>query len=153
MTLAIIHLYGNLGRDAELRYTQSGNPVLHFTMACSSVQGTGEQRREHTDWFNVSLFGKRGEAIAQYLLKGTRVAVVGRFQHRTFTRQDGTVGCALDVIASEIDFAGGGRPVAEAGDLDETTPTPARADEPTRSRPRPARPVEEVLADDDDVPF
>ena len=153
MTLAIIHLYGNLGRDAELRYAQSGTPVLHFTMACSSVQGTGEQRREHTDWFNVSLFGKRGEALAQYLLKGTRVAVVGRFQHRTFTRQDGTVGCALDVIASEIDLAGGGRPAAEAAEFDETTPAPSRAEEPTGSRPRQVRPVEEVLADDNDVPF
>jgi single-strand DNA-binding protein len=152
MSLAIIHLYGNLGRDAELRYAQSGTPVLHFTMACSSVQGTGEQRREHTDWFNVSLFGRRGEAIAQYLLKGTRVAVVGRFQHRTFTRQDGTVGCALDVIASEIDFAGGGRPTAEAADEEDTTPAPPRAEETTRRRPRHVRPVEDVLADED-VPF
>ena len=49
------------------------------------------------------------EVIAQYLLKGTRVAVVGRLQHRTYTRQDGTPGCSLDVIASEIDFAGGTR--------------------------------------------
>jgi single-strand DNA-binding protein len=109
VSLAIVHVYGNLGRDAELRYTQSGNPVLRFTVAASSVQGTGEMRQEHTDWFNVSLFGKRGEAIAQYLLKGTRVAVVGRLQHRNYTRQDGTSGCSLDVIASEIDFAGGGR--------------------------------------------
>src|ERR687886_2381672 len=109
MSLAIIHLYGNLGRDAELRYATSGMPILRFTVACSSIQGSGDSRQEHTDWYNVSLFGKRGEAIAQYLLKGTRVAVVGRFQHRSYTRQDGTPGCSLDVIASEIDFAGGRR--------------------------------------------
>jgi single-strand DNA-binding protein len=137
VSLAIIHLYGNLGRDAELRYAQSGNPVLRFTVACSSTQGTGEQRQEHTDWFNVTLFGKRGEALAQYLLKGTRVAVVGRFQHRLYTRQDGTAGCALDVLATEIDFAGGARP--------EGTP----AAQATRG---PSRPVEEALADGD-VPF
>jgi single-strand DNA-binding protein len=59
--------------------------------------------------YAVRLFGKRGEALAPYLLKGTRVAVVGRLQHRHYTRQDGSPGCSLDVLASEIDFSGGGR--------------------------------------------
>ena len=138
MSLAIIHLYGNLGRDAELRYAQAGNAVLRFTMACSSTQGTGEQRQEHTDWFNVTVFGKRGEALAPYLLKGTRVAVVGRFQHRTYTRQDGSPGCSLDVIATEIDFAGGTR---SEGTLS--------AQASRTGAPRPAA----DLPDADDVPF
>src|SRR4051794_33292346 len=77
VSLAVVTLSGNLGGDAELRYAQSGNAVLRFTLACSSTQGAGEQRQEHTDWYAVSMFGKRGEAIAQYLLKGTRVVVVG----------------------------------------------------------------------------
>jgi single-strand DNA-binding protein len=151
MSLAVVHLYGNLGRDAELRYTPSGNPVLHFSVACSSVQGSGDSRQEHTDWYSVSLFGKRGEAIAQYLTKGSRVAVVGRLQHRSYTRQDGTVGCALDVTASEIDFAGG-RPTVEAAEIEDTPPAPPRAEEAPRRRPRQVRPVEEVLADEE-VPF
>ena len=138
MSLAIIHLYGNLGRDAELRYAQSGNAVLRFTIACSSTQGAGEQRQEHTDWFNVTMFGKRGEALAPYLLKGTRVAVVGRFQHRTYTRQDGSPGYSLDVIATEIDFAGGSRTEGAPG-------APAR-------QTGEAHPVEDVNTDDD-VPF
>ena len=150
MSLAVVHLYGNLGRDAELRYTPSGNPVLHFSVACSVIQGTGEARQEHTDWYNVSLFGKRGEAIVQYLTKGSRVAVVGRLQHRSYTRQDGTVGCALDVTASEIDFAGG-RPT-EAAELEDATAAPPRAEAAPRRRPRQMRPVEEVLADEE-VPF
>jgi single-stranded DNA-binding protein len=41
MSLAIIPLHGNLGRDAELRYAASGNAVLRFTMACTSMQGSG----------------------------------------------------------------------------------------------------------------
>ena len=138
MSLAIIHLYGNLGRDAELRYAQSGNPVLRFTVACSSTQGVGENRQEHTDWFNVTIFGRRAEALAQYLLKGTRVAVVGRFQCRTYTRQDGTPGYSLDVVASEIDFAGGTRPEG----------APAAQG----SRPGTSRPADEDLPDED-VPF
>jgi len=109
MSLAVINLYGNLGRDAELRFTPEGRAILAFSVACSSYQGSGEQRQEHTDWYAVRLFGKRGEALAPYLLKGTRVAVVGRLQHRHYTRQDGSPGCSLDVLASEIDFSGGGR--------------------------------------------
>jgi single-strand DNA-binding protein len=152
MSLAVVHLYGNLGRDAELRYTPSGNPVLRFSVACSTIQGSGDARQEHTDWYNVSLFGKRGEAIVQYLTKGSRVAVVGRLQHRSYTRQDGTVGCALDVTASEIDFAGSGRPAADAAESEDLTPAPPRAEETPRRRPRQVQPVEEVLADEE-VPF
>ncbi len=138
MSLKIIHLHGNLGRDAELRYAPSGNPVLRFTMACTTMQGVGEHRQEHTDWFTVTMFGRRAEAIAQYLRKGTRVVVAGRFQHRTFARQDGSPGCVLEVLATDIDFASSGRPEG----------TPA-----TRSLQGPGpRPSEDVLADED-VPF
>jgi single-strand DNA-binding protein len=83
----------------------------------------------------VTIFGKRAEALAQYLLKGTRVAVVGRFHHRSYTCQDDTAGCAPDVIATEIDFAGGTRLESEGATH-------------TASAMRP-RPVENVLVDDD----
>ena len=139
MSLAVINLYGNLGRDAELRFTPEGRSILAFSVAGSSYQGSGEQRQEHTDWYAVRLFGKRGEALAPYLLKGTRVAVVGRLQHRHYTRQDGSPGCSLDVLASEIDFSGGGRRGTE---------------EPTAAAS--AHPAAHNLAagmDDEDVPF
>ena len=138
MSLAVVHLYGNLGRDAELRYTQSGNPVLRFSVACSTIQGSGDARQEHTDWYNVSLFGKRGETIAAYLTKGSRVAVVGRLQHRGYTRQDGTPGCSLDVVASDIDFAGGARPTSD--------------EEPGNVVMHPAAQTAN-LPEDEDVPF
>jgi single-strand DNA-binding protein len=89
-------------------------------------------------WYNVSLFGKRGEAIAQYLTKGSRVAVVGRLQHRGYTRQDGTMGCSLDVVASDIDFAGGARPASDQ--------------EPGQVVMHPAAQTAD-LAEDEDVPF
>jgi single-stranded DNA-binding protein len=86
----------------------------------------------------VTVFGRRGESIAQYLLKGTRVVVAGRFQHRHFTRQDGSPGCALEVIATDIDFASSTRP--------ESTPAAGS------SQPTGPRAIEEVLTDED-VPF
>jgi single-strand DNA-binding protein len=138
MSLAIINLYGNLGRDAELRYTPEGRAILAFSIACSSYQGSGEQRQEHTDWYAVRLFGKRAEALAPYLLKGTRVAVVGRLQHRHYTRQDGSPGCSLDVLASEIDFSGGGR---------------RETDETTTASAHPAAHNRASGMDDEDIPF
>lgn len=138
MSLAVINLYGNLGHDAELRFTQQGRAMLSFSVASSTYQGSGEQRQEHTDWYAVRLFGPRGEVLAPYLLKGTRVAVVGRLQHRHYTRQDGTPGCSLDVIASEIDFSGGRR----ESDTDATAAS--------------THPAAHNLAsgmDDEDVPF
>jgi single-strand DNA-binding protein len=110
MSLAIIHLNGNLGQNAELRYTATGNPVLNFSVACSSYLGSGEKRQEHVDWYRCVLFGKRAEALASYLVKGTRVTLAGRLTHRQYTRQDGTAGCALDVAVLALDFSGAPRP-------------------------------------------
>ena len=105
MSLAVITVSGHLGRDADLRFTSGGQPILSFSVAASHYQGSGEQRTEHTDWYAVALFGPRGEALQRYLLKGTRVTVVGRLSHRHYTRQDGTPGCSLDIVANEIDFS------------------------------------------------
>jgi single-strand DNA-binding protein len=104
MSLATISLVGHLGRDAELRYSPTGSPIVTFSLAVSRRPRV-ESDDEHTDWFNVSLFGPRAEAVAHYLTKGKLVAVVGRFSHREYTRRDGTRGCALEVIANEVELA------------------------------------------------
>jgi single-strand DNA-binding protein len=106
MALAIIHLNGNLGHDAERRYTAMGTPVLSFSVACSSYIGSGERRQEQVDWYRCALFGKRAEALASSLPKGTRVTIVGRLTHRQYTRPDGTPGCALDVTVLALDLSG-----------------------------------------------
>jgi len=105
VSLTIIHLNGNLGGDAELRYLASGTPMLSFRVACASYLGSGERRQEHVDWYRCVLFGQRGEALASSLTKGTRVNVVGRLTHRDYTRQDGTPGCSLEVTVMALDFS------------------------------------------------
>lgn len=64
---------GSLGRDAELKTTQSGDDILSFSVA--STQGYGENKK--TNWFRCTVWGKRGRSIAQYLTKGTKVTVQG----------------------------------------------------------------------------
>lgn len=70
-----IIIAGKLGRDAELRNTQGGDSVCSFSVAVDQRDG----RDKSTNWWRVSLWGKRGEALAPYLLKGTSVTVTGDF--------------------------------------------------------------------------
>ena len=109
MSLPIIHLNGNLGHDAQLRYTATGLPVLNFNVACSGYVGSGERRREHVDWYRCALFGKRAEGLASTLLKGTGVSRVGRVLHRPYSRNDGTPACALEVTVLALELGGAAR--------------------------------------------
>ena len=92
-----ITIAGRLGRDAELR-TTNGDPVLGFTVAVDARKG----RDKVTNWWRVSLWGKRGEALAQYLTKGTSVTVTGEF---SLDEYDGKP--QLNIRANEIALQGG----------------------------------------------
>jgi single-strand DNA-binding protein len=94
-----ITIAGRLGRDAELR-TTNGDPVLGFTVAVDARKG----RDKVTNWWRVSLWGKRGEALAQYLTKGSSVTVCGEF---SLDEYDGKP--QLNIRANEIALQGGGQ--------------------------------------------
>ncbi len=70
-----IIIAGRLGRDSELRSTQGGDQVCGFTVAVDTRAG----REKVTNWWRCSLWGKRAEALAPYLLKGVSVTVSGEF--------------------------------------------------------------------------
>lgn len=70
-----ITIAGKLGADAIVRSTQGGDSVCSFSVAVDQRDG----RDKSTNWWRVSLWGKRGEALAPYLLKGTSVTVTGDF--------------------------------------------------------------------------
>src|ERR687895_19944 len=76
-------LVGNLGRDAELRYTPGGAPVATLNMATTEVwNDKGGQRQEKTEWHRVVLWGKTAESLNEYLTKGKQIYVEGRLQAR-----------------------------------------------------------------------
>jgi len=93
-----ITIAGRIGRDAELRRTQGGDAVCGFTVAVDYRDG----REKATNWWRVSLWGKRAEALAQYLLKGVSVTVSGEFSLGDY---DGKP--QLNIRASEIALQGG----------------------------------------------
>lgn len=99
-----INIAGRIGRDAELKYTQGGAAVCRFSVATDSKRN-GEKT---TTWFDVSIFGKRGEALCSHLRKGTTVCVVGDLDARTYEK-NGETRMALGVVASEITLLGGGQ--------------------------------------------
>lgn len=98
-----ITIAGGLGRDAEIKYLNSGDPVCNFSVADS--QG----KDKSTIWWSCTLFGKRAEALSQYLTKGQHVTVVGHVQEREFTDKNGNHRKAMDVRVNDIILQGGRR--------------------------------------------
>lgn len=90
---------GNCGRDAVTRRTQGGDAVTGWTVAVEDRQGN----EKRTLWFDVSLWGKRGETLAQYLTKGSKVAVSGDFGTR---EHEGKT--YLTLRADQVTLLGGG---------------------------------------------
>ena len=95
---------GNLGRDAELNHTDSGALVVFSVASRRFAKGT-----EETDWVDVALWGKRAEALAKHLTKGTKIAARGALGVRKYTTKDGREGAALELRADDIELLGGGK--------------------------------------------
>src|SRR5678816_1662447 len=84
-------LVGNLGRDAELRYTPGGAPVATLNLATTEVWNdkTSGQKQEKTEWHRIVLWGKSAESLSEYLTKGKQIYVEGRLQTRKWQDKDG----------------------------------------------------------------
>ena len=105
---------GRLGRDPEIRYTQSGKAVASFSIACSEKRG-GE---ETTEWVNVVAWEKLAEICGQYLVKGSLVFISGRMQTRKWQDKDGGTRYTTEIVAREmkmLDSRGGGDRSGSAG--------------------------------------
>jgi single-strand DNA-binding protein len=110
-----IIVIGNLGRNPEMRYLPSGQPVTNFSVASNRKWNDAEgQTHEETIWVRVSAFGRLAEVCNQYLAKGRQVYVEGRLRPdqetggpRVFTRKDGTPGASYELVAATVQFLGG----------------------------------------------
>jgi single-strand DNA-binding protein len=106
-------LVGNLGRDAELRYTPGGAAVATLNLATTEVwNDKNQQRQEKTEWHRVILWGKQAESLQEYLTKGKQIYVEGRLQTRQWDDKDGNKRYTTEIKADRITLlggAGGGR--------------------------------------------
>ncbi|MCS7026507.1 MAG: single-stranded DNA-binding protein [Bryobacteraceae bacterium] len=100
-------LLGNLGKDAETKFTPSGVARTQFSLATTrrlKDPQTGEWKDE-TDWHNVVLW--RSENLANYLTKGKQVYVEGRLQSRSYDDKDGNRRYVTEVVAEDVILLGG----------------------------------------------
>ena len=102
-------LVGNLGRDAELRYTPAGAAVATINMATTEVwNDKAGQRQEKTEWHRVVLWGKSAESLAEYLVKGKQIYVEGRLQTRQWDDKDGNKRYTTEIRGDRVVLLGGG---------------------------------------------
>jgi single-strand DNA-binding protein len=102
-------LVGNLGRDAELRYTPGGAAVATINMATTDVYKDREgQKKEDTQWHRVVLWGRTAESLHEYLTKGKQIYVEGRLQTRKWTDKDGVEKYTTEIRGDRVVLLGGG---------------------------------------------
>ncbi|NLF78672.1 MAG: single-stranded DNA-binding protein [Chloroflexi bacterium] len=101
-------IIGNVGREPELRYTQSGVAVCDFSVAVSRRWNdrTSNEQREETTWFRVSAWRGLAETANQYVHKGMQIMVAGRIGASAFIGQDGEARASLELTALDIQFLG-----------------------------------------------
>ncbi len=103
--LAVAVIVGRLTRDAELKYTNSGQAVCHFSVATSSRRKKGDQWVDESSFWDVDLWGKQGESINQYLTKGKLVAVEGSMRQDKW-EQDGQTRSKTLISANTVQLLG-----------------------------------------------
>jgi single-strand DNA-binding protein len=147
-------LIGNVGRDPEIRYTQSGEPIANFTLATNEVwNDKSGQKQERTEWHRVEVFGKTAQVVRDYVTKGRPVYLEGSIRYEEWTDKDGNKrnttrirvsgpGSRLVMLGGRGEGGGGGGGARSGGG--------APASEPQSP---PAEGGDEFQASDEDVPF
>lgn len=148
MSINRVCVTGNLTRDPELRATQSGSQVLSFGIAVNDRrknQQTGEWE-DYPNFVDCTMFGTRAEKIANYIAKGSKVAIEGKLRYSSWEK-DGERRSKLEVIVDEIEFMS--RRDEQGGAVISTpVPTPVRP-----AVPRQVAPVAAAEVYDEDIPF
>jgi single-strand DNA-binding protein len=102
-------LVGNLGRDAEMRFTSGGTPVATVSLATTEkFTGKDGQKREDTQWHRIVIWGKTAESLHEYLTKGKQIYVEGRIETKEWTNKEGVKAKSTEIRADKVVLLGGG---------------------------------------------
>ena len=136
-----VQILGNLARDAEVRYTQSGKAVATFTVAATNtyIDSATNEAKEQTAFINCVAWGKLGEAVGS-LRKGNRCFVEGRLNTRSYETQDGQKRYVTEVVAN---FVGQSLDLSTAGAMGGASNFDSFG----------ASPAEKNANDDENIPF
>jgi single-strand DNA-binding protein len=101
-----VTLIGRLTRDAELKYTSGGQAVCKFSIAVNRRRKNGDQWEDEPNFFDIVLWGRQGESLNQYLVKGKMVGVEGELRQDRW-QQDGQNRSKVEIIANNLQLLGG----------------------------------------------
>jgi single-strand DNA-binding protein len=106
MSINRVVVSGNLTRDPELRSTPAGTPVLALGIAVNDRRKNQEsgQWEDVPNFFDISIFGARAEALSRFLSKGTKVTIEGRLRWHSWETPQGEKRSKVDIVADEIEF-------------------------------------------------
>lgn len=137
---------GHLGRDPETRYLPSGESVTNVSVATTRKRKDGET----TTWWRGAVWGKRGEALAQYLKKGDPVLLTGEPFQREWTDQQGATRISLEMDVRDWAFASGKGDREQGGQ----PPSPQQRQQPqTANQAHMAAQAQDDFNPDADIPF
>jgi len=139
-------LIGRLGKDPELKYTQSGDPVANFSIATDeSWKDRDGEKQQRTEWHNIVAWKKLAEICGQYLKKGQQVYIEGKIQTRKWEDKDGNTRYSTEVVANNLVMLGS-KPDSESQPQRSSSKS-----EKSRSSRQPGDDDLEIT--DDDIPF
>jgi single-strand DNA-binding protein len=101
-------LIGRLTRDAELKITAGGQAVCKFSIAVNRRRKNGDQWEDEANFFDIVVWGRQGEALSQYLVKGKMVGVDGELRQDRWQQQDGQNRSKVEIVATYLQLLGGG---------------------------------------------
>jgi single-strand DNA-binding protein len=141
----VLSFCGNLGNDAEIRYTPNGAAILSFSVAMSS--GYGDNKK--TEWVRVAMFGKIAESnLKNYLLKGTAVFVSGECSLNVYQSNDGTTKAGINMTANVCNLVG-----KKSDNIVQSQPTPQSQHHQQKSNGYAPKDNFDDVPFDDSIPF
>jgi single-strand DNA-binding protein len=142
-----VMLGGRLTADPELKQTQTGIPVVSFSIAVNR-RFQSKDVQPVTDFFNVTAWRATAEFVSRYFKKGSSICVIGSIQNRSWTDQQGQKRYATDIVADEVLFVDSRSDAPAASQY-----TPDAYAAPSYSSPAGTAPKFEEIKTDDDLPF
>jgi single stranded DNA-binding protein (ssb) len=144
MSLNKVMLIGNVGKDPDIR-SANGTPVASFPLATTEVfSSKNGQRQEHTEWHNIVVWRRLAEVVEKYVKKGTPLFIEGRIRSRSYEGKDGVKRYITEIYADNFKLLG-----RKDGSSSSSNTEYASNNTETKI----SDPVEEPLADADDLPF
>lgn len=138
-------LIGNLGRDPEVRYLESGVPVARFSIATSEsyTDKTTGEKREVTDWHNIVLWRGLAKVTESYVKKGMKVYIEGKLKTRSWQDENNQTRYSTEVVADQMTM------------LSRADDTQQRNNYPDSVENKPVKPAEKDISPEpeDDLPF